>query len=258
MSKFPYNVRSNNQVYVYQTLKEAVDRTIKLEQSGLRVWSILNVSTNAYIYKDGTGIVKPLTTSDEYINSVNTGYTLDMNLLSSYNVIRTEILTFDQGDKVEHIHYQNNAQLQKIMNIEDEKDFTFFILGRDNKIHCCKKLSDFMAWHRNRSPNRTKRGIRLFYGKKKNANNSVLISTSFMGAIPTVELDLPSKGEKFPPLFETLVIVPEINTFHIWRYSSFKDAEEGHKALSSCTPEQIIAQIEIEQTETQEAIAYVR
>lgn len=249
-----YEVRSNDSVYCFPTIKSAAAKTLELEKRNIYKWSLRNRKTEAYIYKQTprSGVLA-LSTGDNYATSKDR--VIDKTLLAQYNAARLE-LQIEKRDKVTTTTpFITNEQMRKMMNLSDnDKDYKFFVFGRDNKVYQSSGFQGFLAWHRNRSPNRTHRGIRLFFDKAEADGETVLISTVFLGVVPANEVN---DGET-PPLFETLVVIPSSEIFFVWRYDNYKDAEEGHTALKSCTPQELIMHIEQEIANSKsESLAYV-
>lgn len=242
-----YVVTSGLVTSYHHSLRDAVKKTIEHEKKPLKDpncchWQLYDRNSSAFIYLR-LGTVTRMTSDDQGANKE------DIRLLSFYKQTRKDVERFNDV-----MFLGTSEEIKKKQGIENTEDFRFFIFSRDNKVRECnskepnRPFTDWVAWFRNRSPNRTKRGVRLFFNKKKDNMNNVFISTVFMGAVPKKSIE-GYEGKNLPPLFESFVCFPEEGIEQVYRYECFKDAEEGHRALAAVSPEELMQHILDEQAE---------
>lgn len=227
-------------------------------------WSLYDLQDNGYIYGNGAD-VKTLSS----LEMDSEGYNEDNKLRTKYRNVLQVIInerSDDYMDRKPTIQYVNDAEWISKMGIKEkdkkkiDETWNFFIFGRDLKVHTAKGIVAFLAWHRNRSANKTKRGIRLRFNQRVNKVEDITahISTVFCGAIPKNETDLSCPDEKYPPLFETLVFFEEDSIFQLYRYNNYTDAMQGHAALLKENLIDLKESILLEQSTTKDNLAYVK
>lgn len=220
----------------HKSLRGAAVETLKLEERK-QTWTLYNNETGGYIYLDKEGKIRKLGEDNQGIINKD-----DHFLKQIYTDVRNHIL---RGRTAMSKFLGTSEDIQKKMGIENLEDFRFFIFSRDDKVRETKKFTDFTAWFRNRSPNRTLRGIHLFYKKLENSIESAMISTVFRGAISKAEIN--NAADKYIALFETVILFPEEGLMHSYQYNTYQDAKVGHDALSKMNPTDLYQHVKLEQ-----------